>query len=69
MTILILFNSLQITVEDNRILTKIVRMLDSTPLCWHLFSDTQVYVAGKRELLYELLSELASMYLGKIEII
>lgn len=68
MTILILENSLNVTVECNRILTRIVRMLDSTPLQWCTVSDTSVVVAGKKELLYELLLELTKIYLGKIEI-
>lgn len=69
MTILILENSLNITVECTRILTRIVRMLDSTPLQWSAVSDTSVVVLGKKELLYELLLELTKIYLGKIEII
>lgn len=69
MTILILENSLNVTVECTRILTRIVRMLDSTPLQWSAVSDTSVVVLGKKELLYELLLELTKIYLGKIEII
>ena len=69
MTILVLEKSLNVTVECTRILTRIVRMLDSTPLQWCMVSDTSVVVCGKKELLYELLLELTKIYLGKIEII
>lgn len=69
MNILIMTNSMQITVEDNKILTRIVRMVDGTPLRWYTMSDNSVSVKGKKGLLYELLSELTTMYLGKIEII
>lgn len=69
MTILIMPNSMQIRVENNKILTKIVRMLDSAPLRWYTMTDMSVWVDGKKELLYELLSELTTMYLGIIEII
>lgn len=69
MTILILENSVNVTVECTRILTRIVRMLDSTSLEWCTVSDTSVVIFGKKELLYELLLELTKIYLGKIEII
>lgn len=69
MTILIMANSMQIRVENNKILTRIVRLLDSTPLRWYTMPGMAVRVDGKKELLYELLSELTTMYLGIIEII
>lgn len=69
MTILVLENSLNVTVECTRILTRIVRVLDSTSLQWCMVSDTSVVICGKKELLYELLLELTKIYLGKIEII
>ena len=69
MTILIITNAMQITVENNKLLTRIVRMLDSTSLRWYVMSDFSVLVKGKEELLYELLYELSTTYLGKIEII
>lgn len=69
MNILIMTNSMQITVENNKILTRITRMLEGTPLRWYIMSDTSVLVKGKKQLLYELLRELTTMYLGKIEII
>ena len=69
MTILILENSLNVTVECDRILARIVRMLDSTSLQWCIVSGPSVVVSGKKELLYELLLELTKIYLGKIEII
>ena len=69
MTILVMTNGMQITVENNKLLTSIVTMLDCTSLQWHVISDFSVLVKGKKELLYELLWELSAMYLGKIEII
>lgn len=69
MTILIMEHSMQISVKNNKILTRIVKLVDGTPLWWDLHNDTCVYVSGKKELLYELLSELTTMYLGIIEII
>ena len=69
MTILVLEKSLNVTVECTRILTRIARMLDSTPLQWCMVSETSVVVCGEKELLYELLLELTKIYLGKIEII
>lgn len=68
MTILIMSNSMQIKVKDNRMLTKIVRMVDDTPLRWTVLSDIYLLVEGARGLLYELLMELTTIYLGKIEI-
>lgn len=69
MTVLMLENSLNVTVECTKMLTRIARMLDGTPLQWRVVSDTSVVVLGKKELLYELLLELTKIYLGKIEII
>lgn len=69
MTILVMTDAMHIMVENNKLLTGIVGMLDNTSLSWHAMSDTSVVVAGKKELLYELLWELSAMYLGKIEII
>ena len=69
MTIILLSDSLEIRAEDNRTITEIVRLVDGTPLQWHTFTDTFVTVAGRRELLYELLTELTSMFFCKIEIV
>ena len=69
MIILIMTNGMQITVENNKMLTRIVRLVDDTPLRWYTMSDNSVLVRGKKGLLYELLSELTTMYLGKIEIV
>lgn len=68
MTILVLSESMRISVEENKILTMIVKLVDGTPLWWHLHNDTCVYVGGKRELLYELLVELTTRFFCKIEI-
>lgn len=68
MNILILANSMQITVENNKILTAIVGMVDGTPLRWYVVSDVSVSIIGEKELLYELLWDLTAKYLGKIEI-
>ena len=68
MLILVLPDSMRITVEDNTMLTTIVKLVDGTPLRWHTLTDTCMYVAGKRELLYELLVELTARYFCKIEI-
>ena len=68
MTILLLPDSMRITVEDNTMLTTIVKLVDGTPLRWHTLTETCMYVAGKRELLYELLVELTARYFCKIEI-
>ena len=69
MLIVLLPDSMRITIEDNTMLTTIVKLVDGTPLRWHTLTDTSVFVAGKKELLYELLSELTTVYLGIIEII
>lgn len=69
MTILVMTDAMHIMVGNNKLLTVIVGMLGNTSLRWHKMSDTSVVVAGKKELLYELLWELSAMYLGKIEII
>lgn len=50
MTILILENSLNVTVECTRILTRIVRTLDSTPLQWCMVSDTSVVVFWEKRI-------------------
>lgn len=68
MTILIMTHGMQITAE-NKILTSIIRMLDGTPVRWYILSDNSMLVKGNKELLYELLRELTTKYLGKIEII
>ena len=69
MTILIMADDMQITVENNKHLTRITRLLDCTSLLWCILNDTSILVEGKKELLYELLLELTKIYLGKIEII
>lgn len=69
MTIIILPRTIQIKVEDNKILTKIVKMVDGTSLAWHVYSDHTLLVVGERELLFDLLLELTRSYFGKIEII
>ena len=69
MNIIILDNSMRITAEDNKLLTRIVRLVDGTPLYWFTISDTVMVVCGKKEMLYELLSEITKVYMGKIEII
>lgn len=69
MTILLMSSAMQIRVKDNKILTKIVRMVDGTPLQWTALSDIDLFVEGEGGLLYELLSELTVMYPGIIEII
>ena len=68
MLILVLPDSMRITVKDNTMLTTIVKLVDGTPLRWHTFTDTSVFVAGKKELMYELLVELTARYFCKIEI-
>ena len=68
MTILLLMDSMRILAEDNKILTTIVKLVDGTPLRWHTLTDTSVFVAGKKELMYELLVELTARYFCKIEI-
>lgn len=69
MTILLMENSMQIRVKDNKMLTKIVRMVDVTPLRWTVLSDIFLVVEGDGGLLYELLMGLTVIYSGKIEII
>ena len=69
MTILLTTNSMQIRVKDNKMLTKIVRMVDGTPLQWTALSDIYLFVEGEGGLLYELLHELTTIYPGIIEII
>ena len=69
MTILLMTNAMQIKVKDNRMLTKIVRMVDGTPLRWTVLSNIYLFVEGDGGLLYELLTELTSIYPGIIEII
>ena len=69
MTILMMWDGMQITVENNKILTAIVEMVDGTQLRWHVISDVRVSVIGEKALLYELLWHLTAKYLGKIEII
>lgn len=69
MLILVLPDSMLITVKDNTMLTKIVRMVDGTPFQWTVLSDIDLLVEAEGGLLYELLSELTTMYLGIIEII
>lgn len=69
MTILLMTNAMQIRVKDNKMLTKIVRMVDGTPLRWTVLSDIYLFVEGEGGLLYELLVELTAIYLGIIEII
>lgn len=69
MTILLMTSAMQIRVKDNKMLTKIVRMVDVTPLRWTVLSDIFLLVEGDGCLLYELLTELTAIYLGKIEII
>lgn len=68
MTILLLADSMRILAEDDKILTTIVKLVDGTPMRWHTLTDICLYVAGKRELLYELLVELTARYFCKIEI-
>lgn len=68
MTILIMTRGMQITAE-NKVLTRIVRMLEGAPVRWYILSDNSMLVKGNKELLYELLGELTTRYLGKIEII
>lgn len=68
MTILIMWNGMQITAENNKILTVIVRIVDGTLLRWHVLSDVSISVFGEKALLYELLWNLTAKYLGKIEI-
>lgn len=69
MTIIIMPRAIQIKVEDNKILTKIVKLVDGTPLGWNVYSDHTMIVVGERELLFDLLLELTRSYFGKIEII
>lgn len=69
MIILIMEHGMQISVKNNKILTRIVKLVDGTPLLWDLLSDTCGYVSGKKELLFELLYELTKIYPGIIEII
>ena len=69
MRIILLDNSMRITVEDNKLLTIIIRLLDGTSLYWFTISDTCAVVCGRKEMMYELLSEITKRYMGKIEII
>lgn len=69
MNILILEDSMQIIAKNHKILTRIIRLIDSTPLRWRVTSDFSVLVDGGKELMYELLSKIADTYFGKIEII
>ena len=69
MIILLMTNSIRIRVKDNKVLTKIVRMVDGTPLQWTVLSDIYLFVEGEGGLLYELLYELTTIYPGKIKII
>lgn len=68
MTILLMTNSMQIRVKDNKMLTEIVRMVDGTSLRWQVLSDIFVVIAGKEDLLYELLMELTGRFFCRIEI-
>ena len=69
MNILLMWEGMQITVKNNKVLTAIVEMIDGTPLRWHVISDVRVAVIGERALLYELLWRLTAKYLCTIEII
>lgn len=68
MNIFILSDGMRITVENNKILTEIVGLVDGTPLRWHVISDVSVVIIGRKELLYKLLWDLTAKYFGKIEI-
>lgn len=68
MTIILFPDRMQIRAE-NRILTEIIRLVDGTPLCWNLISETLVCVAGEKNLLYELLAILTRKFLATIELI
>ena len=68
MTILLMMNSMRITVKDNTMLTKIVRMVDGTPFQWTVLSDIELFVEAERGLLYELLVELTARCFCKIKI-
>lgn len=69
MNILIMSNQMNIKVGDNKLLTTIIKLADDLPLQWHVLSDVRVAVSGSRAVLYELLLELTSVYLGEIEIV
>lgn len=68
MNILIMSNQMNIKVGDNKLLTTIIKLVDGLPLQRHVLSDVCVAVSGSRAVLYELLLELTSVYLGEIEI-
>ena len=68
MKIFILSGGMRIVVENNKMLTVIVGLVDGTPLRWHVTSDVSVVIIGRKKLLYELLWDLTAKYLGKIEI-
>lgn len=69
MNILLMSNQMNIKVGDNKLLTMIIKMADDLHLQWRPLSDVRVVVSGNRVVLYELLLELTSVYLGEIEII
>lgn len=69
MNILLTDGRTDIKAIDNKVLTKIIKIVDDLPLQWHVISDVRVSVTGGNEILYELLLELTSVYFGRIEII
>lgn len=69
MNILITNGRMDIKASDNKVLTTITKLVDGSPLRWHVISDVRLYVEGSNDVLYELLLELTTVYLGRIEII
>lgn len=69
MQITLMTGRMDILTGDNKLLTTVAKLADDLPLQWHLLSDVRMSVAGSNDILYELLVELTSVYLGRIEII
>lgn len=69
MNILITNGRMDIKASENKVLTRIINVVDGLPLRWHVISDVRLCAEGGNDVLYELLLELTSIYLGRIEII
>lgn len=69
MCILLTDGRMDIKASDNKVLTTITKLVAGTLLRWHVISDERLCVEGSNDVLYELLLELTSVYLGRIEII
>ena len=69
MNILLTDGRMDIKASDNKVLTRIAKLVDGSSLRWHVISDVRLCVEGSNNVLYELLMELTAVYLGRIEII